>query len=212
MKLDINDLKEIINKFEQTAKENKDYLIKLDSAIGDGDLGITMIKAFKAANEYINNYEEKDVGKALQMIGMEIANNAAATMGTLIATAFMRGGKEIKGKEFIGYKEAINFSDKAIEGIKERGKAKLGDKTLLDCLVPANNKFKEAYNKNPDFAQALNEAVIKGDEAVEKTKEMKSNFGRAHYYGENSKGHIDPGAAAVLLFLKSFNEYIQNNK
>lgn len=210
MKIDINDLKNILDDFEKTAIKNKDYLIKLDSVLGDGDLGITMVKAFKAANEYIKDYNEDDIGKALQMVGMEIANNAAATMGTLIATGFMKGGKELKGKKVIGYDEAILFAEHAIEGIKERGKSDVGDKTLLDCLVPAFEKFKSSYSKNKDFKLAMNESVKKAEKSVEKTKEMKSNFGRAHYYGDKSIGHKDPGAAAVLLFLESLNGYIQN--
>ena len=210
MVIDIGDLQKILDEFEKTAKENKDYLIKLDSVLGDGDLGITMVKAFKAANEYIKDYNDDDIGKALQMVGMEIANNAAATMGTLIATGFMKGGKELKGKNEIGYDEAIIFAEYAIEGIKNRGKSDVGDKTLLDCLVPAFNQFKSSYNENNDFALALDKAVNEGEAAVEKTKEMKSNFGRAHYYGEDSIGHKDPGAAAVLLFLESLNDYIQN--
>ncbi len=210
MKIDIKDLKNILSKFENTAKKNKDYLIKLDSVLGDGDLGITMFKGFQAANEYIKDYNDNDIGEALQMVGMEIANSAAATMGILVATGFMKGGKELKGKSEMGYDEAIIFAEHAIEGIKDRGKSDVGDKTLLDCLVPAFNKFKDSYNECDNFAIALNKAVKKGEEAVEKTKEMKSSFGRAHYYGEDSIGHKDPGAAAVLLFLESLNDYIQN--
>jgi len=209
MNINIEDLHLIINKLEQEAINNKKKLIKLDAALGDGDLGITMVKAFSAAKNYMESYEEQDIGKALKNIGFEIANEAAATMGTIIASAFMKAGKSAACEKKLDYKDILDLTELAIEGIKERGNAELGDKTILDCLIPAYESFKQAYENNKNLQEGLNEALIAAEKGVEKTTDMVSSHGRAHYYGEESKGKKDPGAVAALIFLKSINEYIQ---
>lgn len=210
MELNINDITNIINELKITAEKNKDYLIELDAALGDGDLGITMVKAFKAAKFSIEEFSGDDIGEALKAIGFSIANEAAATMGTLTATAFIKGSEKAKGKKSITYDDIILIANEAIEGIKARGNAEVGDKTVLDCLVPALNSLTKAYEENKSLNEGMEEAYEAAKEGLEKTKELTSNFGRAHYYGEESLGKKDPGAAAAFLFIETINKYLQD--
>lgn len=201
VEIDVADIKNIIGVLQKTAMENKERFNKLDSRIGDGDLGITMEKAFSSAAAEVEEYDGDDIGELLKKIGMVIANKAAATMGTLTATAFLRAGKSAMGKETLDFDEFLLILEKGIEGIKERGKADVGDKTVLDCLVPFMEALKE--NRDQEIKEMLTAAVESAREGVERTKEMVSQFGRGHYYGEESKGKEDPGAAAALIFLES---------
>ncbi|SIQ34809.1 dihydroxyacetone kinase subunit DhaL [Halanaerobium kushneri] len=208
VELKIEDLKEIFVELEKTAKEKKDILIELDSAMGDGDLGITMEKAFSAAREEAENYAGDNIGELLKKAGFAMANKAAATMGTLTATAFIRAAAAADGNNRVDYDKIVLMFEKGIEGIKERGKAEVGDKTMLDSLVPAYNALKESRDNGADLKEGMKKAVQAAENGVEQTKNMVSQFGRAHYYGEKSKGKKDPGAAAAFFFLESFSRYL----
>lgn len=208
MELKINDFKEMFLELEKTFKEKKETLIKLDSAMGDGDLGITMEKAFSAAREESQGYEGDNIGELLKKAGFAMANKAAATMGTLTATAFIRAGSAVDGNKAVNYDKIILMLEKGIEGIKERGKAEVGDKTMLDSLVPALNALKESKNNGADLKHGIKKAAEAAQNGVEETKNMVSQFGRAHYYGEKSKGKKDPGATAAFFFLESISEYL----
>lgn len=210
MELDINNFKEIFAEMEKTFKDKKDDLTALDSAMGDGDLGRTMEKSFVVANEVAKNYEGQDVGELLKKAGFEIANKAAATMGTLTGSAFIKAGSEAAGNSAVDYNQLIVMFEKAIEGIKTRGKAEVGDKTMLDTLVPAYQALKAEKEKGADLKTGMEKATAAAKEGLEETKNMVSQFGRAHYYGEKSRGKKDPGAAASVFFLETVNEYIMN--
>lgn len=209
MELGINEVKELFFELEKTAKIKKDELIELDSAMGDGDLGITMEKAFTAAREEAEKFDGENIGKLLKKVGFAMANKAAATMGTLTATAFINAGKAIDGKKEIDFDDLILMFDHGIKGIKERGKAEVGDKTMLDCLVPANNALKESNESGKNIKEGMKKAVLAAEEGVENTKNMVSQFGRAHYYGEKSKGKKDPGATAAYFFLETLYSYLE---
>ena len=208
MELKIDDFKEIFVELKKTAKEKKEILIELDSAMGDGDLGITMEKAFSAAEEVSAEYEGENIGELLKKAGFAMANKAAATMGTLTATAFIRAGSAADGDKTVDYDKVIVMFEKGIEGIKDRGKAEVGDKTMLDSLVPAYKALKESRKNGADLIEGFKKAAEAAENGVEETKNMVSQFGRAHYYGEKSKGKKDPGAAAAFFFLKSISDYL----
>lgn len=210
MKLTVKDFKKIFVELEKVAKNKKEILIDLDSAMGDGDLGITMDIAFTAAKKEAESYEGEDIGELLKKCGFTMANKAAATMGTLTATGFIKAGAEAAGKNVVDYDKIVIMFQKAIMGIKERGKAEVGDKTLLDVLVPAYEALKEAKEKGADLKMGMAEAIKAAETGLEETKNMVSEFGRAHYYGEKSRGKKDPGAAAAYFLLEGFNEYLNS--
>ena len=208
MQLMIEDIKDIIANLKTAAEKNKDHLIKLDAALGDGDLGLTMKKAFTAAADEIEDFQDSDIGTVLKKIGFTIANEAAATMGTLTASAFIEAGKEVQDKEKLDYENIVALSSSAVEGIKKRGKAEVGDKTVLDSLMPAQKALSQAFEEGKSLEEGLEKAVEAARKGVEKTKEMSSKHGRAHYYRDKSQGKKDPGAVAGYIFLQAISESV----
>lgn len=210
MKLKIDDFKKMINVVKGIMHENKDYLIELDAAMGDGDLGLTITAGFDAAAESINNYSGNDIGMALLQSAMAMNNAASSTMGTLVSSAIMRAGKPVKGKEKVDIEDFITMAEGTVEGIQARGKAKVGDKTILDSLVPAVDALKKELENGKTLAEAYMSAYQAAQKGVEATKDMVSQHGRAHYYGEKSKGKQDPGATVAMLATRAISDYFNN--
>ena len=206
--LNIQDIKHIIHDIKIIMDENRNFLIELDSVMGDGDLGITMTNGFSAANEEASKSEEKIPGKLLMKIGMAIAKAAPSTMGTLVATGFMRGGKAIGEIELIGLNELQIFFDAFTNGIMERGKSKPGNKTIIDTLYPATIALSNAQKNNQSLADGITAAFGAAQKGVEDSKQMKAEYGRAGYYQNESIGKQDGGATVGMLILKGFHEYV----
>ena len=144
-----------------------DELRQLDSVAGDGDLGVTVELAGKAIVDYLSNPGEEDIGKLLMKCGMQINKVSPSTFGTLLASAFMEAGKAVLGRKEIEFKDMLLLGKGAIEGVKKRGKAEVGDKTMLDALVPAVEAFGEGLAAGHDNRLVL-EAVVKAAKAGQK--------------------------------------------
>lgn len=211
MGFNLEKIRELMLFVEEEFKKNKSYLIELDAEMGDGDLGLTMEKAFRAVNNSLGDFSGKDIGKALFTGGMAMAHEAAATMGTLFASGLMHAGKSVAKKERLLPPDLVVMGKAMVEGISHRGKANLGDKTILDSLIPSINALEEGLKNGEDLDRALQKAVQAAGEGVEKTKGMVAKFGRAHYYGEKSRGKQDPGATVGLIFVKALQEFFQGN-
>lgn len=181
-----------------------DELRKLDSLAGDGDLGITVELASKAMTDFLANPGEEDIGKILMKCGMQINKASPSTFGTLLASAFMEAGKAILGRKEIEFKDLLLLGNGAVEGIKKRGKAEVGEKTMLDALVPAVAAFREALDKGDDNRAVL-EAVVKSAKAgAEATVNMKAKYSRASYRQDGSIGLQDAGATAIYYLIEAF--------
>lgn len=206
--LKAQEIKDIFKEIKKVMDENKDYLVGLDAAMGDGDLGITMCSGFGAITDELEKVEDDDIGSLVAKMGMVMANAAPSTMGTLMATAMMKAGKAVKGNKEIGLREAIDMGYAAVEGIKQRGKSDIGDKTILDSIYPAVVELDKAYESGMALAQAYNNALKGAEEGVARTKTMMSKHGRAAYYGEKSIGQQDPGATVGMLVIKGISKYL----
>lgn len=202
------DIKKLILRISALMEENKDNLIRLDGAVGDGDLGLTMTNGFRAMKEEATVSTEPDVGKFLMRLGMAMAKAAPSTMGTLVASGFMAGGKAVAGQEQLDAAGFSKFFSAFVEGIMQRGKSKPGEKTLLDVVYPAAEALKAAV----DSGKGLEACAIPFYEAAEKgyedSKNLVAQHGRAAYYGEQSRGKEDPGAAAALLIVRGMSDFI----
>jgi len=206
------DIRDILAELKSTMRQNKDLLTELDSRMGDGDLGLTMEKAFTEAPKSLTELEdETDIGKILIKLGMGMARAAPSTMGTLFATGFMRGGKAVLGKDAIGLNEFADMFEAFVEGIMERGKSKPGEKTVLDALQPAADALRQAAKVDRTLCDAFKSAYQASADGVERTKSLIAKHGRQAYYGEKSLGQVDPGATVGMLFVKSFYEYMNKN-
>jgi dihydroxyacetone kinase-like protein len=185
----------------------KDGLNELDSAAGDGDLGISMSRGFDAVRKGLAEPGD-DIGKLLIAAGMQFNEAAGSTIGALLSTALMRAGREVRGVDQIGLAEVMRMSAAAEQGIRDRGKAEPGNKTMLDALVPANAALVQAQAEGLDLPEALSRSLEAAEQGMLATKEMVPTFGRARWLPERARGHQDPGATAVYLMLKSLVEHV----
>ena len=197
-----DDIIKILQNLKRLFNDNRDYLVELDARMGDGDLGLTMSKAFTAVYDELRDTTETDIGKILMKAGMLMAKAAPSTMGTLMGTGFMRGGKAVSGTDEISTTDLAEFFQAFVTGIMERGKAKPGEKTIIDSLKPAADTLLELKGK--DVAKALQEALRSSENGLESTKNMVAQHGRIAYYKEQSKGQKDPGATAGVILIKGF--------
>ena len=187
----------------------REFLIALDGKVGDSDLGITMSKSFAAAYDTVAA-EGADAGltKLLRSAGAIMAKTAPSTMGTLTATGFLRGAKVLDGLDAIGTPEAAAFWRAFTTGIAERGKAKLGDKTILDVLDPVASALEQAAASGTALAPAMKAATEAADEALENTKAMVAQHGKAAAYQQKTVGLQDAGATVGVLLVKTMSDFV----
>ncbi len=132
----------ILAKMADDLEAAKDYLTDLDSAVGDGDQGVTMTIGFRAIRKGLDALRGQDVGTIVMKSGMTFNGTAASTIGALLATAWMRAGREVRGKSEVGLADLVKMGEAAEAGLRERGKAEVGDKTVLDTVVPGVRALK----------------------------------------------------------------------
>ena len=183
--------------------EQKDYLTSLDQAMGDGDMGITLAKMADALLAYASETPTADLGKFLIGAGMTANRAAPSTMGTLLATAMMRAGKVVKGKSALAAPDLSAMFAAADAGIRERGKAKLGDKTIVDAMHPASEAFAAAVAAGDALAQAGAKALQAAKDGRDSVTPLRSKIGRASWVGERTEGKVDPGCAACVIILSA---------
>jgi len=197
-------LKEVASDFESHSEE----LRQLDAVIGDGDLGITVELGSKALREYLASPDDDNTGQLLAKCGLQFNKASPSTFGTLLASAFMGAGKVAMGKEKIEIEDLGLMADSAVDGIKKRGKAEVGDKTMLDCLVPAVEAFKKELAGGVNLEVALKAAVTAAEEGMKATIPMMSKRGRASWHRENTVGVQDAGATAMYYLIESFVRHL----
>ena len=202
MSITLINLVTIMNKIDDALDENKALLTELDAAIGDGDHGINMTRGFHAVKEKLNTNTSNTAGDILKDVGMTLVSNVGGASGPLYGTAFMKASLVVKDNETLNIEDFVNIMEAALEGIKLRGKAISGEKTMIDAVVPAINALKNgllAKLKPIDILFNTKEAAKNG---VEFTKTIIATKGRSSYLGERSIGHQDPGATSTYLMLK----------
>jgi len=197
------DVREALGRVSAALEANRDHLTELDQAIGDGDLGITAGKIAAALAEYVAGPDEADLGKYLAAGGMAINRAASSSLGTLLATAVMRAGKEVRGKTELSAADLAAMLSAADAGIQERGKAKPGDKTIIDVVNPAAAAFAEAVGSGGDVAAAAAAMLAAGQAGLDAVTPLRSRIGRAGWVGERTEGKVDPGCAAGLIILRA---------
>jgi dihydroxyacetone kinase-like protein len=183
-------------------------LRELDAAIGDGDLGITVTLGFQAVRETLPSLATSDISTILMRSGMAFNRKAASTFGALFATMLMRAAKEAKCLDQIDTPALARMVVAAAEGVMERGKAELGDKTLLDALVPAGVALTAAADKGASLGEALALATTAAENGMLATADMKSKMGRSSWFAERTVGIQDPGATAVTMMFRALAEFV----
>ena len=198
------DVKSIFLHIKTILDREMENLTTLDSIMGDGDLGITMTRAFTAAQEEAAKSEENIPGKMLIKLGMTIAKTSPSTMGTLLATGFMKGGKAIEQYQTIRTAELAVFFEAFVKSIMERGKSEPGNKTVIDTLLPASLALRKASDREESLEEAIHSARKASLLGLEASTQMKAQYGRASYYQEKSIGKQDGGATVGTLIIEGF--------
>lgn len=197
----------ILKNIAQTVIDNEQYFCELDSVVGDGDFGFSLARGFEKVLEDYDSFERKDVGTFLKRVGMVIAGRCGGTSGPIWGTGFMRAGAALGDKTSLEPADVVAMVRAAVVGIQARGKAELGDKTLLDALAPFADSFEENLT-NSDALNALAAAAIATQAAAEATSDLIAKRGRAAYTGERSIGSPDAGAMAIALLITNVSKVL----
>lgn len=207
MILTTQDFKRILTAIGERVEANKDELCDLDRVIGDGDHGISMAIGWQAIRDNLSQLaHEDDIGVVLRSVSRTFLNAVGASVGPLYGIAFLRGGSVLIDKKEASAEEVMRFWIAAVNGIREMGKAEIGDKTMLDAWIPIANSLEASLQSGEAWEPALDKAAEAGRRGMESTKELVSRIGRSGRLGERSKGHIDPGAASAHLIFSTFVE------
>ncbi len=151
------------------------------------------------------------MSKALNQIAMKVLSGIGGSSGALFGTLFMTMGKSSDIDVAVDYKKAIDMFTYGVEAVKQRGKADVGEKTMMDVLIPVANCLKQGIENNKDLKDLMREAIDTAEKGMLSTKNLLATKGRASFLGDRSKGHIDPGARSSQLMIKTVCESILNN-
>lgn len=184
-------------------EENKDYLTELDAAIGDADHGINMNRGFQKVVSQLPSVADKDIGSILKTVSMTLISSVGGASGPLYGTMFLRASTAVAGKSELTNEDLVALFQAAVDGVVQRGKANLEDKTMLDALSPAVDALKQAVDSGVSTQDALQQAVVAAEQGMKNTIPLVAKKGRASYLGDRSANHQDPGATSLYLMLKT---------
>jgi phosphoenolpyruvate---glycerone phosphotransferase subunit DhaL len=194
-----------MRRFGAEMEEHRQELVRLDTAIGDGDHGTNMARGMRAALEKLDAEEQADPGAVLKTVAMALVSKVGGAAGPLYGTLFLQLGGAVAGSDEVDLAGYVAAWRKGLEGVQARGKAEPGDKTMVDVLVPAV----EAMEKADDLDGALRDAVEAAEGGVQATIPLEARKGRASYLGERSKDHQDPGATSTYYLYRSAAEALK---
>ena len=182
--------------------EQRDYLVDLDRAIGDGDHGENMDRGFKTAVEALEQAQPGSVAEVLKTVAKTLMSTVGGAAGPLYGTAFLRASKAAGDGDLDGAGVAAVIAG-ALDGIQARGKATTGEKTMVDAWTPALEAARAAAESGSDPAAVLEAAATAAEAGAAATEPLRATKGRASYLGERSIGHLDPGAVSTSLILRA---------
>ena len=195
----------VVKTIAETAIDNEKYFGDLDAVVGDGDFGYSLARGFEKVLEGWDDIDRTNAGTFLKKTGMIISSRIGGTSGPIWGTAFMRAGMTAGDKDLTGA-DVVAMLRAAIEGIKARGQSDVGDKTLLDSLVPLTDRLEQELASGADGSKALAAAAVTAKESAENTKNLIAKRGRASYTGERSIGSVDAGATALGVLTEKVSE------
>ncbi len=189
-------------------EENKEYLTELDAAIGDADHGINMNRGFQKVITQLPTVADKDIGSILKTVSMTLISSVGGASGPLYGTLFLKASSAVAGKSKLTDEDMVALLQAGVDGVVQRGKANLGDKTMLDALSPAADAFQQAIANGTTTVEALQQAVSAAEQGMKDTIPLVAKKGRASYLGDRSANHPDPGATSTYLILKTLLETV----
>lgn len=198
--------------FGSVIEHHKEELTELDAAIGDADHGINMDRGFKKVRSILPSVEGKDISSIFKTVSMTLISSVGGASGPLYGTWFLKASSVTAGKQELNVKDMLNLLQSGLNGVIERGKAQLGDKTMVDVLFPAVTAFEQTVDKGGESLEALRMAVTAAEQGLKDTIPMLAKKGRASYLGDRSIGHQDPGGTSAYFMLRSLLEVVEGSK
>jgi dihydroxyacetone kinase phosphoprotein-dependent L subunit len=202
-KATLGDVERVVRTIATVAVENEKYFGDLDAVVGDGDFGYSMARGFELVLGGWDNFDRTDIGTFLKKVAVVITSRIGGTSGPIWGTAFLRAGAAAGPATELDAGQVVAMLWAAINGIKARGQSDVGDKTLLDALVPATEAIERGVAAGLDAPGILRAAGEVARERAEATRSMLAKRGRAAYTGERSIGTLDAGAVAVAVMFEA---------
>jgi phosphoenolpyruvate---glycerone phosphotransferase subunit DhaL len=201
-----SDVRAWIGAYATTIAEHRTELVKLDTAIGDGDHGTNMDRGMRAAVERVEATEGDDIGALLKAVGMALVSKVGGAAGPLYGTLFLQMGTATAGREELDLSGWSDALEAGVKGVQARGKAEPEDKTMIDALLPALEGLRAAQAAGAGLGEALQRSADAAGEGMKATIPLEARKGRASYLGPRSVGHQDPGATSSHLLLAAAAE------
>lgn len=199
MSVNVSDVRNFVEKLSEIIIRNEIPFCELDSAAGDGDFGMSLSKGFREVLKNINDFDTGDAGAFLNDCSMVIYEFCGGASGPIWGSGFKAAARTVRGKETLDEMDIVSMFENAIDGIQKKGGASLGDKTLLDALIPATIALKAGIASGGSLASAFREAAAAAREGAESTKLIIAKKGRATYLGDRSVSYPDAGAMAISI-------------
>jgi dihydroxyacetone kinase phosphoprotein-dependent L subunit len=189
-----------------TCLANEKYFGDLDSVVGDGDFGYSLARGFEKLQAQYAELDRTDIGTFLKRVGMLVTSRIGGTSGPIWGTGFLRAGMAAGATTELDGAVLVAMLRSAIEGIMARGGASLGEKTLLDALVPMTDAIETGVSEGASSQEIVDRAAVAARQAADATVDMVAKRGRAAYTGERSRGSVDAGATAVAVIIEQIAE------
>jgi dihydroxyacetone kinase phosphoprotein-dependent L subunit len=197
-----NEVDLVLTTIVDTCLANEKYFGDLDSVVGDGDFGYSLARGFEKLKAQYGELDRTDIGTFLKRVGMLVTSRIGGTSGPIWGTGFLRAGMTAGTTTSLDGPTVVAMLRSAIAGIMARGSAELGDKTLLDALVPMTDAIEAALADGASSAEVVERAAVAARSAADATIDMVARRGRAAYTGERSRGSVDAGATAVAVLME----------
>lgn len=199
----LSDVERVVRVMAETVVVNETYFGDLDAVVGDGDFGYSMARGFELIVQDWDSYDRTDIGTFLKKIAIVITSRVGGTSGPIWGTAFLRAASEAGSESTLDSAKIVAMLRASVDGIKARGQAELGEKTLLDALVPSIDALEAQYNAGATARVAIHAVAATAHAAAEATRPMQARRGRASYSGERSIGTLDAGAVAIAVIAEA---------
>ena len=212
MSISASDVRGWIARYADDVAEHRAELVKLDTAIGDGDHGTNMDRGMRKAVEKLDGLEGGDIAALLKAVGMALVSSVGGAAGPLYGTLFLQMGTASTGREELDLAGWANALEAGVKGVQARGKAEPGDKTMVDALLPAVAALRDAEQDGAALDDALRRSADAAEEGMRATIPLEARKGRASYLGPRSVGHQDPGATSSHLLLSAATAAFAGNE
>ena len=196
----------VVRTVAQAAVDNEKYFGELDAVVGDGDFGYSLARGFEKVLESWDEIDRTDPGAFLKKTGMIVSSRCGGTSGPIWGTAFLKAGMTAGAAQELTGEQVVTMLRAATDGIKARGQSDVGDKTVLDVLVPLTDRVEQELQAGADAAQVVAAAADTARRAAEATKDMVAKRGRASYTGDRSRGSVDAGAMGVAVIVERIHQ------